>query len=103
MRHLNSSSLNDHRADNTPDVVCFSHLRWYFVFQRPQHLLTRCARDRRVFYIEEPIVTEGVVPRLDTHARGSITVVVPQLPPGSAETHDALQRRLLDAFFVRHD
>src|SRR5688572_8603667 len=35
------------------DVICFSHLRWQFVFQRPQHLLTRCARKRRVFYIEE--------------------------------------------------
>ena len=33
-----------------------SHLRWDFVFQRPQHLLTRCARERRVFFVEEPIV-----------------------------------------------
>ena len=39
----------------TPDVLCFSHLRWHFVTQRPQHLLTRAARDRRVFYWEEPV------------------------------------------------
>lgn len=32
-----------------PDLVCFSHLRWDFVYQRPQHLLTRCAQIRRVF------------------------------------------------------
>jgi UDP-galactopyranose mutase len=35
------------------DIVCFSHLRWDFVFQRPQHLMTRFAQHSRVFYIEE--------------------------------------------------
>jgi UDP-galactopyranose mutase len=39
------------------DILCFSHLRWDWVWQRPQHLLTRLARlgDRRVFFIEEPL------------------------------------------------
>jgi UDP-galactopyranose mutase len=37
------------------DYICFSHLRWHFVTQRPQHLLTRIAQDRRVFFWEEPI------------------------------------------------
>ncbi len=37
------------------DLICFSHLRWHFVTQRPQHLMQRAARDRRVFYWEEPI------------------------------------------------
>jgi hypothetical protein len=37
------------------DLVCLSHLRWDFVFQRPQHLLTRCAGQRRVFFFEEPV------------------------------------------------
>jgi glycosyltransferase involved in cell wall biosynthesis len=40
------------------DLLVFSHLRWDFVFQRPQHLLSRFAKDRRVFFIEEPILTE---------------------------------------------
>lgn len=35
-------------------ILCFSHLRWDFVHQRPQHLLTRAAGAYRVFYIEEP-------------------------------------------------
>ena len=43
-----------------PDLVCLSHLRWGFVFQRPQHLMTRFARDRRVFFIEEPVDDSGV-------------------------------------------
>ncbi len=39
----------------TFDVITFSHLRWDFVFQRPQHLLSRLAQSHRVFFIEEPI------------------------------------------------
>ena len=41
-----------------PDIVVFSHLRWNFVYQRPQHLLTRLARGRRVVFIEEPVYDE---------------------------------------------
>ncbi|MBV9241929.1 MAG: glycosyltransferase family 1 protein [Acidobacteria bacterium] len=37
------------------DVVCFSHLRWDFVYQRPQHLMSRFAENGRVFFVEEPI------------------------------------------------
>jgi UDP-galactopyranose mutase len=41
--------------NNLPDLVCFSHLRWDFVYQRPQHLLSRFAKYGRVFYFEEPV------------------------------------------------
>ena len=65
-----------------PDLVCFSHLRWDFVYQRPQHLLTRCARNRRVFFVEEPIFGSGSM-RLDVQERdGGVRVVVPHLPEG---------------------
>ncbi len=37
------------------DLVCFSHLRWGFVFQRPNHLLIRFSKHQRVFFIEEPV------------------------------------------------
>lgn len=37
------------------DLLCFSHLRWNFVYQRPQHLMSRFAKDRRVFFFEEPV------------------------------------------------
>lgn len=35
------------------DLVCFSHLNWNFVYQRPQHLLSRFTSQYRVFYIQE--------------------------------------------------
>lgn len=65
-----------------PDLICFSHLRWDFVYQRPQHLLSRAALDRRVFFIEEPIFVNGSV-RHEIHERDNgVKVVVPFLPEG---------------------
>jgi UDP-galactopyranose mutase len=43
----------------------FSHLRWEFVFQRPQHLFTRMAAYRRVLYIEEPVYDPAAAPHWD--------------------------------------
>jgi UDP-galactopyranose mutase len=64
------------------DLVCFSHLRWDFVYQRPQHLLSRCAQERRVFFVEEPIFDHGSM-RLEISERECGTwVVVPCLPEG---------------------
>lgn len=37
------------------DMVVFCHLRWQFVYQRPQHLISRMAKNRKVLLIEEPI------------------------------------------------
>ena len=46
--------------DRAPLLVCFSHLRWNFVWQRPQHLLTRAARNHRVVFIEEPVFPDDL-------------------------------------------
>jgi UDP-galactopyranose mutase len=61
------------------DLLCFSHLRWDFVYQRPQHLLSRCARYRRVFFVEEPVFHDEAVPAIELHERHGLTVVVPRL------------------------
>ncbi len=36
-------------------LLVFSHLRWDFVYQRPQHLLSRLAKHYRVLFFEEPL------------------------------------------------
>ncbi|WP_437731618.1 glycosyltransferase family 1 protein [Sorangium sp. So ce1335] len=91
-------------ARSQPDVICFSHLRFSFVFQRPQHLLTRCARRRRVFFFEEPLF-DGRLPRLEeasTEHQG-VRVATPHLPAGAeAPRASALQRELLDDMMKRH-
>src|SRR5919202_6102673 len=45
-----------------PALLAFSHLRWDFVYQRPQHLLSRLAARRRVVFVEEPIHHEAAEP-----------------------------------------
>ncbi len=88
-------------ADVLPyDLVCLSHLRWHFVFQRPQHLLSRAARERRVFFVEEP-VWDADTPRLDiTQSQEGVQVAVPHLPPGlpEGEARRAQQSLLADLF-----
>jgi len=58
------------------DIVCLSHLRWDGVYQRPQHLLSRLARTRRVFVIEEPEDDETAVPFLQSVPSGTANVFV---------------------------
>lgn len=73
------------------DLVVFSHLRWGFVFQRPQHLLSRAARERRVFFIEEPVHATISIPALDVREDESgVTVCIPQVPDGTTQD-DALE------------
>ena len=80
---------------DTMDIVCLSHLRWHFVFQRPQHLLSRAARTGRVLYVEEPVFSDGES-RMDVTHDSGVMVAVPHLPPAlTAEQQIALQRRLL--------
>lgn len=90
------------QATNAPsslDLICLSHLRWNFVFQRPQHLMTRCAREYRVFFVEEPIFQSEITPHMQVERAGLVRVVVPYLPTGmSAEEAIAAQRELLDQY-----
>src|SRR5665647_125124 len=73
-------------APEATALLCFSHLRWDFVYQRPQHLMSRFARQSRVYYVEEPIYGASS-PRLDLSRReDSLTVVVPWLPHGLTES-----------------
>jgi UDP-galactopyranose mutase len=92
-------------ASETTDLVCFSHLRWDFVYQRPQHLLSRCAKNRRVFFVEEPIFGNGSM-RLETReSESGVHVVVPHLPDGlrSEIAINAVMREMTRQLFIDHD
>jgi UDP-galactopyranose mutase len=86
------------RADRGFDVVCLSHLRWGFVYQRPQHLLRRFAPQHRVFFFEEPVpAPKGAEPSLRvTEMEPGVWAAVPQLPEGlpPAEGTEVLARLL---------
>jgi UDP-galactopyranose mutase len=82
-----------------PPLICFSHLRWGFVFQRPQHLMTRAARDRQVFYWEEPLFAEparGGRASLDVCLTPcGVTVLTPLLAHGTDQQSAIRAQRLL--------
>ena len=91
----------DQPVRSKPDLVCFSHLRWDWVYQRPQHLLKRAAADRRVFFIEEPIFDNGSM-RLDARESDTgVHVVTPNLPGGlnSHVAATAVLSEMLQRFF----
>ncbi len=66
-----------------PDLVCFAHLHWDFVWQRPQHLLTRFAQHGRVFYVEDAFfhADDLIEPHVEVKERQQgVKVVVVHLP-----------------------
>jgi UDP-galactopyranose mutase len=81
-------------------LICFSHLRWNFVFQRPQHLMSRFAAERRVIVWEEPVYGEfEPEARMTICPQTGVEVVTPHLPHGLDE--EARKPRcgaLLDGF-----
>ena len=77
------------------DLVCLSHLRWDFVYQRPQHLMTRYGRSRRVFFVEEPIACpDGSARYAVKEVAQGVRTFTPLLPAGT--DWEAAQRDLLD-------
>ena len=87
------------------DLVCFSHLRWDFVYQRPQHLLSRCAKQHRVFFVEEPIFGNCSMRLEVREADPGVYVVVPHLPEGlrSEIAINAVMKDLTRQLFLAHD
>lgn len=37
------------------DMIVFCHLRWHFVYQRPQHIISRISKTMKTLFIEEPL------------------------------------------------
>ena len=88
-------------------LICFSHLRWDFVFQRPQHLMSRFARQSTVVFWEEPRFLDEInAPRLDTRlcAETEVIVATPELPSRQDPAmHQDMLKQLLDIFVRRFE
>ncbi len=103
-RTKNGSFQGRSQGGGLPDLVCLSHLRWNFVFQRPQHLMTRFAAHQRVFFVEEPVVSEGPARMEIRVEQEGVVVAVPHLPRAElddARTNVSRQAQLLDELFAR--
>lgn len=69
-------------ASSPESLICFSHLRWNFVYQRPQHLMSRASQQMNVYFLEEPIWGKDL--RVEVRQEGErLKVVVPHVPHGT--------------------
>ncbi len=83
------------------DLVCFCHLRWGFVFQRPNHLLSRFSKHQRVFFIEEPIFYEGEDKLQIENYNENLFVITPHIKNGLSEEEVLKrQRKFLTTLFT---
>jgi glycosyltransferase involved in cell wall biosynthesis len=87
-KHNGKDILNGFDQSGIKDVICFSHLRWNFVFQRPQHLLSRWARVSRVFFFEEPIFGQyesNFLKTVYSNTGESLVVITPHIKENLSE------------------
>ena len=69
-------------------VIVFCHLRWDFVYQRPQQLLTRLAERYKVLFVEEPLF-DTAAPHLHAYSPApNLTVYQPHTPVQAPGFHD---------------
>ncbi|MDP9379941.1 MAG: glycosyltransferase [Chloroflexota bacterium] len=96
-------------ASDSPAILCLSHLGWDYVWQRPQHILSRLARHYPVIYVGEPTIASSPEPRLQLVAtEANLTAWRPLIPDRPEaigrwrETYVGLVRELLlDRAWIR--
>jgi len=81
------------------DLVCFSHLRWNFVYQRPQHLLSRFATRYRVFFIQEFSDDPSGDGYAIARSEEQVWIVTPHLSSAAGDNLQERQRKIVDQLF----
>jgi glycosyltransferase involved in cell wall biosynthesis len=76
------------QPDAVDPLIVFSHLRWDFVYQRPQHLLSRLASDRPVIFFEEPVNGTATAYFERFSPCANVEVLRPHTPCGAHGFHD---------------
>ncbi|MDB5249599.1 MAG: UDP-galactopyranose mutase [Segetibacter sp.] len=96
----NNGHSNDGQYQTPSTLIVFSHLRWDFVYQRPQHLISRFATMFTVYFVEEPFHDAHGEPTLSFTPKGdNLWIVRPHVPGGtSPEETERIQKNLLDRF-----
>jgi glycosyltransferase involved in cell wall biosynthesis len=90
------------KTDGGKGLICLSHLRWDFVYQRPQHLLSRFAQEREVIFFEEPRFATNGASSLDvSQPLDGLTRIVPLLSESLSPLEMySEQGRLLERFIT---
>ncbi len=87
------------------NLLCLSHLRWDFVYQRPQHLLTRFSEIFNTYFLEEPVHDAKEKAYLNISKRmPNLWVVVPHIQSGLTKAEEKLvMKQLMDNFMENED
>ncbi len=85
---LSNKNTSPSKGNNMSTIFVFSHLRWNFVFQRPQHLLSRLAEHYQVIFIEEPVFDDKECFLAATTPVPNVTVYTPHVPVEAHGYHD---------------
>lgn len=83
------------------DLLCFSHLRWNFVYQRPQHLMKRACKNFRVFYIEEPILSSEEDGYDLKASKEGVVIVTPKLKEDHPRPVTLRLESILSSLFIK--
>ncbi|MBK9256969.1 MAG: glycosyltransferase family 1 protein [Saprospiraceae bacterium] len=88
-------------------LVCFSHLPWKFVYQRPQHLLSRFTKKYDVYYVEEFVYSTEPDGYTITLTNENVKVVVPHLTKSTqgkqneAKRKEVIVKKLFREHFIK--
>lgn len=85
---VNFDPQSNSRETVMHNLIVFSHLRWDFVYQRPQQLLTRLAQHYQVIFIEEPVYDSGQARLQSSTPAPNVTVIRPHTPVHASGFHD---------------
>lgn len=101
-----SQSITALPDPSKPTLLCLSHLRWNFVYQRPQHLMSRCSKIFQVLFFEEPVPSEGAHAWLEIKlAEEDVRLLIPHIPAPLMNTDEGadLLKTLLDRYLLIAD
>lgn len=83
--------LSNYHLNPRLGIVVHSHLRWDFVWQRPQQIFSRVAKQNRVLFVEEPsFVDDRSQPTLSITLTGGVLRAVPLIPRDLAADYDTM-------------
>jgi len=80
-------------------LIVFSHLRWDFVYQRPQHLLSRLSKHYRILFFEEPVHSACDPHFVRSQPLANLTVLTPVTPATQPHFSDEQMPYLLQLVY----
>jgi hypothetical protein len=80
--HLESSGEEKmhSRKNEELSIIVYSHLRWDFVWQRPQQIFSRLAAHYPILFVEEPLYEAGGAQLRIVEAQPNVLRAIPVLP-----------------------